>query len=354
MARFIKKGKSKIGTAPGALIFVGTQRIENIVIEAVVYGIESFTQFEKLTSQEAFNLVKDDVVVWINVVGLHDTSVIAEFGTLFGLHPLLQEDILSTDQRPKFIPEDQHLAFILKMLKVHEEKKTVHTEQISIVAGKNYLISFQEDRDDVFDPIRQRIIQPTTKIRHRKSDYLAFALMDAIVDNYILAIEYLGNEIENLEDELSETFSTLQLYRINGFKKEINNLRRIIRPVIELASQFIKSESPLISPNTIPFIKDLEDHILQASDAIEIYKELLNDELNTYHNSMSNRLNDVMRVLTVFSVVFIPLTFIAGVYGANFQYMPELGFKYSYPIFWGVLILVASGMIFYFYKKKWL
>ncbi len=354
MARFLKKESKKIGTAPGALIFIGTQRSENVHIDAVTYNVESHQQYEKLSTQEAFDLIGDNVVTWINVIGLHDTTVMSEFGTLFEWHPLLQEDILNTEQRPKFDPFETHNAFILKMLKVDVNGASVQSEQISIIAGKNYLVSFQEAGGDVFDSIRERLIRPTTKIRHRGSDYLAFAMMDAITDNYILAIEHFGNEIENLEEELLRKATPVQLHKITIYKREINSLRRMVRPVLEIAVQYEKSDSILISPKTIPFIRDLGDHVTQAAEAIEIYKELLNDELTMYHTSIGSRLNDIMRVLTIFSVVFIPLTFIAGVYGANFEYMPELSYQYSYFIFWGVLIVVAIGMLWFFKRKKWL
>jgi magnesium transporter len=354
MARFLKHESKKIGTAPGALIFTGTKKAEEVSIDAITYNADFVEEHPNLSPEDAHKLVGQNHITWINVFGLHDTGVISGFGELFGFHPLLQEDLLNIEQRPKFDPFDDHLAFILKMVLPREEGYDIEIEQLSFVVGSGYIISFQEVIGDVFNPIRERLLRPTTKIRTRGSDYLAFALMDAVVDNYIVAIEQVGNQIEMLEDEIHESFSKEQLKQIIAYKKEINNLRRIIRPVIEMAAQFEKSDAPFISPKTIPFIKDLEDHVLQATEAIEIYKELLNDELTAYHNSLSNRLNDIMRVLTVFSVVFIPLTFIAGVYGANFEHMPELGYKYAYPIFWLILISVASYMLYYFRRKGWL
>ena len=212
----------------------------------------------------------------------------------------------------------------------------------------------QEVPGDVFDNIRNRIINATTKIRHRGSDYLAFALMDSIVDNYVVTIENLGNKIENLVDSMLKSQNKRLLNRVNVYRRDINSYRRTIRPVLELAIQFEKADSPLLNKKTVPFIRDLQDHIKHAKEGIEIYQELLNDELHIFHLNMGARLNDILRILTIFSVIFIPLTFIAGVYGTNFEYMPEYKYHYAYPIFWLVLILITIGMLIYFKTKKWL
>jgi magnesium transporter len=354
MARFLRKESKKIGTAPGSLIFVGTQKTEKVEIRAIVYGPDLLEEYEQLEIRDIHKLIRPNSVCWIDIIGLHETDIIREIGESFDLHPLLMEDILNTDQRPKFEPYPDHLAFFLKMLHLEHEKGIVQTEQVSIVAGSNYLICFQEAPEDVFTGIRERIISQSTKIRQRGSDYLAFALMDAIVDNYVVSIEYFGSAIESLEDELLSEVKPEHLFRINTYKKEINMVRRIVRPVFELAFQFEKSDSPLIDRKTLPFIKDLEDHVTSAAEAIEIYRELLNDELNLYHTTQNNRLNDTIRILTVFSVIFIPLNFLAAVYGTNFQYFPELDYRYAYPIFWGVIIGIAGLMLYYFYRKRWL
>lgn len=354
MARFLKKESKKLGTAPGSLIFVGNKRTESVIIRALKYSPDVCETIEDLRVPDIQDLVSDDHITWIDILGLHETDVIKGFGEIFDLHPLLMEDILNTDQRPKFEESAGYNNFILKMLVVDPEKGVVQTEQVSVVAGKNYLLCFQEAQGDVFENIRHRIIHQSTKIRERGADYLAFALLDAIIDNYIVSIEYFGNAIENLEAELLTEVKKEHLITINTYKKEINAVRRIIRPVLEIAFQYEKSESPLIDKKTIPFIKDLEDHITQATEAVEIYKELLNDELTLYHTTMSNRLNDTIRILTIFSVIFIPLSFLAGVYGTNFQYFPEIQYKYAYPAFWLTEISIAGLMLFYFYRKKWL
>ncbi len=354
MARLLKKESKKIGTAPGSLIFVGTQKSDTVTIDAIRYAPDSCEIFEDVSVTSAADYIKEGYTTWFNINGLHDTNVIASLGQTFGVHPLIQEDILNTDQRPKFDESEGRLAFFLKMLSLKDESGLVESEQVSIVIGPNFLLSFQEVKGDVFSGVRDRIINTTTKIRHRGSDYLAFALMDAIVDNYIITIEYLGNQIENLVESMMRSQSKKLLSRVNAYRTDINNYRRIIRPILEMVFQFEKTESPLLNPKTLPFIKDLEDHVQHAMEAIDIYKELLNDELGIFHMNMSARLNDILRVLTIFSVVFIPLTFVAGVYGTNFEYLPELHYKYSYPLFWVLLIVIAAGMLYYFKNKKWL
>jgi magnesium transporter len=354
MAKFLRGASIKPGAAPGSLIFVGTKKTEKVSIRALRYDEKSCESMEDLEPDHLREVVSENHRTWIDVIGLHETEIMKRMGDIFEMHPLLMEDILNTDQRPKFEEFPNHNAIILKMLYVDSDQGVVQTEQVSVVAGKDHLICFQEAAGDVFDGIRNRIINQTTKIRERGVDYLAFALLDAIVDHYIVSIEYFGNEIEKLEVELLTDVQPEHLVRINTYKKEINSLRRIVRPVLELTFQYEKSESKLISRQTLPFIKDLEDHITQAAEAIEIYKELLNDQLSFYHTTMSNRLNDTIRVLTVFSVIFIPLSFLAGVYGTNFQHFPELEYKYAYPAFWGIEIAIAGLMLFYFYRKKWL
>ncbi len=354
MARLIKKPANKLGTAPGSFVFVGTQRHETVQIDIIRFNKDVAEQFQNLSPADCKNYLTDQHITWINIFGIHDPAVMAKLSDDFDLHPLLIEDIMNTNQRPKFNEFDTNITFILKMLHLEESNGVVRTEQVSIVAGQNYLISFQEERGDVFDAVRDRIIKPSTRIRQRRADYLAFALMDAIADHYILCIEFFGDAIENHEEKMLGFVDRGDAIQINLYKREISSLRRIIRPVLEIAAHFERSESKIIENRTLPFIKDFNDHIVQATEAIEIYKELLNDCFELYNAALTHRLNDIMRVLTIFSVVFIPLTFIAGVYGTNFEYLPELGYHYAYPLFWAVLLITAIAMLSWFYRKKWL
>lgn len=354
MARILKKEHRKVGAAPGSLIFVGTRRTERVTIEAIQYGADRFDVGEVVSIDKIGDFMAPDTITWLNVTGLHDTNVIRDIGKFFDLHPLFLEDVLNTDQRPKFDVYENFNAFFLVMLRFEGDLGAVEMEQVAIAAGKNFVISFQESERDVFDTIRDRLKVATTGIRTRGTDYLAFSLMDAIIDNYVISIEHFGTKIETLEDELLHEIRDEHLIRINTYKREINALRRVVRPVLEIAAQYHKSDSPLISPKTRPFIKDLVDHSTQAAEAIEIYKELLNDELSLYHASVGERLNDIIRVLTIFSVIFIPITFLAGVYGMNFSYFPELDHRWAYPAFWGVSLLISLFMLWYFWRKGWL
>jgi len=354
MAKFVKKEPKKIGAAPGSLIFVGTRKTEKTTIDVIKFDQNGYEKFDNIEIDNAADYRSEHHITWYNVSGLHDTTIIARLGAIFEIHPLILEDILNTNQLSKFDQTEDRLAFFLKMMRLKTDTGLVETEQIAIVIGPNFLLSFQEMEGDVFDGVRNRIIHTTTKIRTRGSDYLAFALMDAIVDNYVIIIENLGNQIESLVDEMLKSHNKKLLHRVNGFKRDINSYRRTIWPVLEMAIQYEKTESPLLARKTIPFIRDLQDHVVHAKETIEIYKELLNDELGIFHMNMGARLNDILRVLTIFSVIFIPLTFVAGVYGTNFDYIPEFRYKYAYPLFWLLIILIAATMLYYFKKKKWL
>ncbi|NEN24825.1 magnesium/cobalt transporter CorA [Cryomorpha ignava] len=354
MAKFVRKESKKIGAAPGSLIFVGAQKSEKVSIDVIKFDQNGYETFDNIQVDAAAEYLSEKYITWYNITGLHDTSIIAKLGEIFTIHPLILEDVLNTNQRSKFDQTEDRLAFFLKMLRLESDTNLVETEQVAIVIGPNFLLSFQEMKGDVFEGVRNRIINTTTKIRTRGSDYLAFALMDAIVDNYVITIEHLGNQIESLVEEMLKSQNKKLLNLVNVYRRDTNSYRRTIRPVLELAIQFEKTESPLLSKKTIPFIKDLQDHVQHANEAIEIYKELLNDELGIFHMNMGARLNDILRVLTIFSVVFIPLTFVAGVYGTNFEYLPELHYKYAYPLFWLLLIIITAGMLYYFKNKKWL
>lgn len=354
MARFLKKRVEKLGTAPGSLAFVGVQKVDSVHMEMVSYNPSEIVEKGAVLLEDISSHDIGPYVSWLNVVGLHDIHIVARIGAEFGLHSLLQEDILNTAQRPKFEELGDHLFVVVKMLHFDSQKEIISAEQLSLVIGKKLLISFQEIPQDVFDPIRERLLRPTTKIRHRSSDYLAFAMLDAIVDQYMVIIEKFGDRIELLEERLLKNPAKEHLEKIYLYKTEINFLRKTIRPVRELVSQFKRTDSELIDETTILYLKDLEDNITHATEAIEIYKEMLNDQMEIYNSSLNNKLNDIIRVLTIFSVVFIPLTFLAGIYGTNFKYLPELEYRYAYPIFWLALVVVALGMILFFKKRKWL
>jgi magnesium transporter len=277
-----------------------------------------------------------------------------KIGDIFDLHPLLLEDIMNTDQRPKLEEFDNCLFLVLKMLRYDKEKQVIIAEQLSMVLGRTFLLTFQEQPGDVFEPVRERIRKQKGRIRATGIDYLAYALVDTVIDNYIAIIERIGEQIEDLDEEVLTNPKPVVMEKINTLKREMNYLRKSIRPLREAVIQLLKLDSKLIKDKTIPFLRDLQDLIIHATEAIDMYREMLSDQLNIYNSSISNRMNEIMKVLTIFAAIFIPLTFVAGIYGTNFEYLPELHYKYSYFILWGVMISVAIAMLSYFKRKDWL
>lgn len=354
MARFIINNAEQVGRAPGSLIFVGDQKVDKPALEAIEFDPNTAHAIHEVELSQIPEIKQNEHVSWLDITGLHDTSIIQRVGEVFDLHLLIQEDILNTGQRPKCEEYDNCIFLVLKMLRIDKDNGHITAEQLSMVVGHNYLLSFQEEHEDVFEAVRERLLRPTTKIRQRKSDYLAYALMDAVVDKYILIIEQFGDKIEQLEHELITAAKPSHLEKIYNYKREINFLRKTVRPVRELVMEYKTAESDLIEERTMSYIKDLEDHVMYATEAIETYQVMLNDQLNLYQSTINNRLNDILRVLTIFSVVFIPLTFLAGIYGMNFKYLPELEYRYAYPTFWAVLIGITAIMLGYFKRKRWL
>lgn len=336
---------------PGALIYTGEQHVENVRLELIQFNPNELND-NQITLEDLPNLIQPELTTWVNVVGLHDIDTIQKIGECFNIHNLALEDILNVNQRPTFDEYEDHFFMASKMFRTYGD--AIISEQFSMIVGDGYIITFQEKDGDIFDGVRGRIRNQKGRIRTRKADYLAFALLDVIVDHYLAIIEEYGDEINEHEARLLGNFHKDILSDLNLSKKEVNYLRRFARPLRDTVLSFNKSDLLFIDKKTRPFLKDLNDHITHVTETIEVYRETINDNLNTYHTHMTNKLNDVLKVLTIFSVVFIPLTFMAGIYGMNFEYMPELSYKYSYPIFWGAIVVVALGMIYYFKRKRWL
>ncbi len=353
MARFFKKREEIKGLSPGSLVFIGNKKVENVRIRVIDYDGTQLKEDELKEIAEGAEFKRTNTVTWINVDGLHDLSLMKKIGDTFDLHPLLMEDILNTGQRPKLEEFDNCLFLVLKMLRYDEQKQIIISEQLSMVMGDNFLLTFQEQPGDVFEPVRERIRKQKARIRGSGIDYLAYALLDCVVENYVFIVEKMGEQIEDIEEEVLSSAEPAVMEKINAFKREMNFLRKSVRPAREAIMQMSKLDSELIDDQTIPFLKDLQDLITQAAEAIDTYRDMLSDQLNLYNSAIGNRMNDIMKVLTIFAAIFIPLTFIAGIYGTNFEYLPELKFKYSYFIFWGVMLGVAVVMLVYFKKKKW-
>jgi len=353
MARFLKSREESDGKSPGSLIFIGDQKVDSAKIRLIDYDSGSLTEKELKDIQAASYLMTIPTVTWISIVGLHDVEMIQNAGKIFKLHPLVMEDILNTGQRPKLEEFEDYIFVVLKMVHFDHETDTILNEQLSIILGKNFLLTFQEQPREIFKPVRERIKKQTSRIRKTGTDYLAYALMDTVVDNYIIHIEILGEKIEDLEEEILNNPDSNVMEKIYSFKREINYMRKSIRPAKDAIYRISRLDSELIQEPTLPFLKNLEELTSQATEAIEIYRDLLTDQLNIYNSVIANKMNDIMKVLTMFAAIFIPLTFIAGVYGTNFEYLPELKYKYSYFIFWAVMIILATGLIAFFKRKKW-
>ena len=354
MARFLKKKNGSLGLAPGSLVFIGTKKIDQPLVRVIDYDKATLQEMELVDLQEGEKFKQTDTVTWLNIYGLHDTEFIKQIGKAFDLHPLTLEDILNTGQRPKMEEYDDYLFIVLKMLRFDKEQEVVVGEQLSMVLGEKFLITFQEQPGDVFEPVRDRIRKQKGRIRGTGIDYLAYALLDTIVDNYMVIVERIGSKIEEIEDEILADPTREVLQKINDYKREMNYLRKSIRPAREFIVQLARLDSELIREQTIPFLKDLQDLITQTTEIIDTYREMLSDHLNIYNTGVSNKLNEIMKILTIFAAIFIPLTFVAGIYGTNFEYLPELHFKYSYFIFWGFMVLVAVIMLRFFKHKGWL
>ena len=354
MARFYKKRHERVGHGPGSFIFVGQQKEDEPLIRLIDYDERTLAEEEIKNTEDLHGLLDTTSVSWINVDGLHDMDLMRRIASSFNLHPLLVDDILNTGQRPKVIEYEDKIYIVLKMLTFDESQKRINSEQLSLVVGKHYVLTFQERRGDVFDPVRNRIRRQKGRIRGAGVDYLTYALMDIVTDNYIHIIERLGEAIEELEISVLSNPKPEVMEQINTYKREMIYLRKVIRPVKEAVQNMIKSDGGFIQQKNAPFFNDLDDHITHAIEVVDSYREMLSDQLNMYNTVMGNRMNDIMKVLTIFAAIFIPLTFIAGIYGTNFEYVPELSYRYSYFIFWGVLIVIGGIMVGFFRRKKWL
>jgi magnesium transporter len=353
MARFLKKTTVEKGLPPGTLVFVGEQKMEKPFIRLIDYDPNSCTeaQIEDVKTIEEY--INKSTVKWLNIDGVHEISVIENIGRIFGLSSMLLEDIMHTGQRPKILEFEDCTFIVLKMLRFHEKSEKVIAEQISIVIGDKYLLTFQEQRGYVFEPVRERIRKARKRIRSSGPDFLAYSLVDVVCENYLQIIEVIGENIDGLEEKLLSNPDKEIPLQINRYKQEINFLRKHIKPVREIIYQIPKQENFIIKKETLEYWRELQEISLQANDAIDSYRDILADQLNLYHTTLSTKMNDIMKVLTIFAAIFIPLTFIAGIYGTNFEVLPELNYEYSYFVMLGVMGVIAIGMLIYFKKQKW-
>jgi magnesium transporter len=354
MPRLPRKSSRKAGLPSGSLVYTGEKKNGKIEIGVVDYDELNFSESQLSSVEACIPYRNKQTTTWINVDGVHDAGMLERFGECFGLHRLVMEDIMNTDQRPKAEEYDEYLYLVLKMLMVGKSGETV-TEQLSLVLGRNWLLSFQEAVEgDVFSVIRERLRTGKGRIRKAGADYLAYALIDAVVDNYFVVLEKIGDRIESLETELVGNPTQKTVQKIYLLKREIILLHNAVWPLREVVSSLGKHGSSLVNEPTIPYLRDVYDHVVHIIDSVDIYREMISSMLDMYLSSVSNRLNEVMKVLTVIATIFMPLTFVAGVYGMNFKNMPELDWRYGYPGIMLVMAAIAGCMLYYFNRKKWL
>lgn len=343
----------KAGLPPGTLVHIGKKRAEKVHISVIDYTEKEFREVEYESIEHCFDYKDSPTTSWINIDGIHNTELIQLLGNHFEHHPLLMEDIVNTLSRPKLEEFQEYLFVTLKMLGIHRDRKSIVTEQVSFILGKNYVISFQELRGDIFEPIRIRLREAKGNIRKRGADYLFYRLIDTVVDNYYTVIEHFSEQIEQLEDQIVKNPEKEVLSDIQALKKQLIQLKKHINPLREAVGIILKDEIKLIHKTTHQYLKDVYDHLVQIAENIEIHRELTKNLMDLHQSGVNQKTNQVMQVLTVIATIFIPLTFIVGIYGMNFDHMPELHWKYGYFATWAVMVVVVLLMLRYFKRKKW-
>lgn len=349
------KRSKKAGLPPGTLVHIGLERSGKTKINILDYDEASYRERETDTVDECFLFKDSPAVTWINIDGVHSGELLGKLGECYGFHPLVLEDVMNTDQRPKMEDYSEYIYIVLKMLRYNDKNGSTVSEQISLIVGPTFVFSFQEGIDgDVFGPIRDRIRSDKSRIRKMGADYLAYSLIDAIVDNYFSVLEGLGEKVELLEERIVSNPTTETIREIHFLKREIIFLRKAIWPLREVISAMQRGESPLVRESTRIYLRDIYDHTVQIIDTVETFRDIVSGILDIYLSSLSNRMNAVMKVLTIIATIFMPLTFLAGVYGMNFKYMPELEWRLGYPIFWTLILVTTVLMLIFFKKKDWL
>jgi len=348
-----KKRATKSGLPPGTMVHVGKERTEKVRISVMDFNEDSVVEKAITSTNELRVFLEKSNVTWITVDGVHDLHVIENIGQIFGLHPLVMEDIANTTQRPKVEDLEDYLFIVFNRLDFDEKAGEINSEQISLILGSNYLISFQENHAGLFDPIRERIKAGKGRIRKAGPDYLAYTLLDSVVDNYFVLLEKLGEKLEFLEEELVKAPKPDTLQTIHKLKTYMIFMRKSVWPLREVINRLIDGESPLIKNPTVPYLRDIYDHTVHVIDNMETSRDIISGMLDIYLSSISYRLNEVMKVLTIIATLFIPLTFLAGWYGMNFKSMPEYDWPYGYAMVITIAISMTVAMLVYFKRKRW-
>jgi len=360
MDRSVHRVSRKAGFQPGSVVYVGQERTEKVSIEVIDYDDSRLDERCVSGVEECFPFRDTATVTWINVNGIHEPELVEQLGLHYGIHPLILEDIVNSRQRPKFNEAADYILIILKMIYAAHPGGDLIAEQVSVLFGRNWVITFQEPEGDVFDPVRERLRKTVPRGKYLAADYLAHALIDAVVDHYFVILENLGDQIESLEDDIADHPRPESLSTIRELKMKLLVLRRAVWPLREVIGGLERTESNLVRPTTLPYLRDVYEHTVNVIETVEIYRDMIAGLLDLYHTAVSNRLNEIMKVLTIIATIFIPLGFLAGVYGMNFDTqagpfnMPELGWPFGYLVFWGMAAAVAGGLLWFFHRRRWL
>ncbi|NJC87700.1 MAG: magnesium/cobalt transporter CorA [Desulfuromonas sp.] len=346
--------RQRVGLSPGTLLHIGERRLETARLDLISYAPDLFEQQGDLSPDECLERCRQPGLHWVDLLGIHDVPLVEKLGRGFGLNSLALEDLLNTDHRPKVENFGDSLLVILKILSVDETINRLASEQVSIALTTNAVLSIQEQPGDVFDGVRERLRSPRGRHRQRGTDYLAYSLIDSVVDSYFPVLERLGEILTDIEEELSDRPQRATLQRIHALKRDLMVVRKAVWPLREVVSSLEREGSEMIEERTLPFLRDLYEHLVQIIDTTEIYRDSVAGLLDLYLSSVSQRTNEIMKVLTVVATIFIPLTFMVGVYGMNFDYMPELRWHWGYPLLWLTMIACAGGMLIVFRWRRWL
>lgn len=355
MPKLIPKRLKKSGLPPGTLYHEGTEgKAVKAKISVIEYHEDELVEKAFDSIEECFPIGGGRGVKWINIDGLADIGVIEKIGEHLNIHSLILEDIVSVGQRPKLEDYGDYIYIVMKMVSYVDNSNELSIEQVSLIIGKGYVISFQEREGDVFEPIRNRLRSKKGRIAKEGSDYLAYALLDIIVDNYFPILEKVGDRVEVMDEEVIQDPSPETLLEIRSMKREMIFLRKSIWPLREVVGTLERLESGLFRDSTGIYLRDVYDHTIQVMDTIEALRDMISGILDIYMTSISNKMNEVMKVLTIIATIFIPITFVAGIYGMNFEFMPELKYRFAYPAVWGVIVIVTALMLVYFRRKRWI
>ena len=350
---------NKRGMSPGSLIFTGVKKTDKIEVSLFDYNSNTCKEMKVIDIDELAGYKNNPNVTWINITGLHDVNMLDRVGNIFNIHPLVLEDILNVSHSPKIEDYENYLFIVVKMINFNNDDNSLNIEQVSIIIGRNYIITFQEREGDVFEPLRERIRTAKGLVRKYGEDYLAYRLLDSIIDNYFIVLENFDENIEEIEDQILSQTNDSSLEQIHHLRKELVKLRRAVSPLREMIFTIEKEKFQFIQKSTFVYLRDLSDHVKQIIDTIENYREFINGLLDVYLSSASHRMNEVVKLLTIISTIFIPLTFIVGIYGMNFRTdvskwnMPELNWWLGYPFVMGLMLIIAVCLIIFFKKKKW-